>query len=243
MQAIACTTQYCAQMAYNKSMKTELSLKQHLIKALVYPLIVFIWRSCRVEVVGEEYVNKLTSDNTAFIPCYWHQQHIFCAHYLLQLKRTGLKLGFLISPSKDGDIPASILESKGVTAIRGSSNRTGAQALRDLFMIIKKEDVTTVTTPDGPTGPIYTFKTGAVMLSQLAQVPILPMAYRASSAWQFSSWDRFLLPKPFSKVTVHIGQPEQMPKSLDADEQQDQAERLGGILNRLSAIEESELNT
>lgn len=243
MQAIACTTQYLRQMAYNETMKTELSLKQQLIKVLVYPLIVFIWKSCRVEVIGEEHVIALNTDKTAFIPCYWHQQHIFCAHYLLRLNREGLKLGFLISPSKDGDIPASILESKGVTAIRGSSNRTGAQALRDLFMVIKKDSVTTVTTPDGPTGPIYKFKTGAVMLSQLAQVPILPMAYRASSAWQFKSWDRFLLPKPFSKVTVHIGAPEQMPKSLDAEQQEQQADRLGTILNRLSGFEESELNT
>ncbi len=224
-------------------MNTELTLKQQLIKALLYPLILFIWKSCRVDVIGEEHVNELNADKTAFIPCYWHQQHIFCAHYLLKLNRAGLKLGFLISPSKDGDIPAAILESKGVTAIRGSSNRTGAQALRDLFMVIKRENVTTVTTPDGPTGPIYKFKTGAVMLSQLAQVPILPMAYRASSAWQFRSWDRFLLPKPFSKVTVYIGQPEQMPKSLDTQQQEEQAERLGLILNDLSGIDESELNT
>lgn len=224
-------------------MKTKLTLKQQLIKALLYPLIIFIWKSCRVEVVGEEHVKRLSSDNKSYIPCYWHQQHIFCAHYLFQLKETGLKLGFLVSPSKDGDIATSILESKGVTAIRGSSNRTGAQALRDIFMLIKNDKVTTVTTPDGPVGPRYIFKTGTVMLSQLAQVPILPMAYRASSVWQFNSWDRFLLPKPFSKVTVYIGEPEQMPKTLDADEQTQQAARLGTILNRLSGIEESELNT
>ncbi len=215
-------------------MSTILNFRQKLTKAVLYPLIQLIWKTCRVELVGEQYAHELVATNKPFIPCYWHQQHVFCAHYLLKLHQQGLKLGFLISPSKDGDIPAAILESRGVLPIRGSSNRTGAKALRDLFMVIKKDQVSTVNTPDGPTGPIFKFKTGAIMLSQLSQSPILPMAYQASSAWEFKSWDRFLLPKPFSKVTVHIGEPQQMPKSLDAQEQQHQANRIEGILNSLS---------
>jgi len=209
------------------------SLKQGFIKFVVYGLIKLIWRTCNISINGDEYAQGLMADSKAFIPCYWHQQHIFCSRYLLNLHQQGLKLGFLISPSKDGNIPAAIVESLGATAIRGSSNRTGAKALRDLFQVVKRDGISTVTTPDGPTGPIYKFKPGAVMLSQLTQCPILPMAFQAESAWSLSSWDRFIIPKPFSRVTINIGEAVQIPKSIDASEQTTFAAELESKLNEL----------
>jgi len=206
-------------------------LKQRLMKSLVFALIRLIWRSCKVSVQGDQYAQALMADQQTFIPCYWHQQHIFCAWYLLGLQKQGLKLGFLISPSRDGEMPAAIVESLGATAIRGSSNRTGARALRDLYKILHQDQVSTVNTPDGPTGPIFKFKPGAIMLSQLAQCPILPMGFQAKSAWRLKSWDRFIVPKPFSQVIINIGEPVQIPKSLDAEAQTQYAEKLEASLN------------
>lgn len=211
----------------------KVSLKQNFTKVIVYGLIRLIWRSCKVSINGDEYAKGLMDADNAFIPCYWHQQHIFCSWYLLDLHKQGLKLGFLISPSKDGDIPAAIVESLNATAIRGSSNRTGAKALRDLYQIIHHDGVSTVTTPDGPTGPIFKFKPGAVMLSQLSQCPILPMAFVAESAWYLKSWDRFIIPKPFSRVTINIGEPVLVPKKLAANEQATFALQLENELNTL----------
>ena len=212
---------------------TKAGLKQSLTKMIVYGLIRLIWRTCKVTVNGDEHARGLIASNTAFIPCYWHQQHIFCSWYLLQLHKQGLKLGFLVSPSKDGDAPAAIVESLGAIAIRGSSNRTGAKALRDLYHIVHTDGVSTVTTPDGPTGPIFKFKPGAVMLSQLTQCPILPLAYQAESAWSVKSWDRFIIPKPFSRITINIGAPVQIAKAINAEQQESHAVELEAELNRL----------
>jgi lysophospholipid acyltransferase (LPLAT)-like uncharacterized protein len=90
--------------------------------------------------------------------------------------------------------------------IRGSSTRTGARALRDYYQLLVHEGISPVITPDGPTGPRFVFKPGALMLAQLSGRPLLPMAYAASRAW-FFGWDRFVLPWPFSRVAVAIGAP------------------------------------
>ena len=143
---------------------------------------------------------------------------------LQQIKR-GMKVGFLVSPSVDGEIPAKIVASRGAKVIRGSSTHTGAQALRDMYQIIAKQGVSPVTTADGPTGPIFKFKPGAAMLSQMTTVPMLPIACATKNAWYPGSWDRFMIPKPFSRVVVAVGEPvsvgsQQSNKDLSPVQQQ-----------------------
>lgn len=206
-----------------------------LVKPMLTLLIRFIWATCRVvEVRGAEHIGQLLAGGKQFIPCYWHQQHIFCARYLLKLQSQGLKLGFLISPSKDGDVPAKIVEQMGARAVRGSSNRTGARAIRDLYNVMSKEGISPVNTADGPTGPVFKFKTGAVMLAQLTGYPMLPMAYASSRVWQVGSWDRFLIPKPFSRIAIMIGPPRYVDKKTGMDEQQTIAFEMEQNLNHLT---------
>jgi lysophospholipid acyltransferase (LPLAT)-like uncharacterized protein len=162
------------------------------------------WRSCRiVMVVGEEHLDAVLARWPSFLPCYWHQHELFCARYLL-LQRKRLKLGFLISPSVDGEIPALVARRLGGEVIRGSSTHTGARALRDYYQLLVKDGVSPVITPDGPKGPVFQFKPGAILLSQISGRPMLPMAYAASRAW-FVSWDRFVIPWPFARVVIAIG--------------------------------------
>ncbi len=115
-------------------------------------------------------------------------------------------MGVLISPSVDGEIPAWIATRLGAYVIRGSSTRTGARALRDYYQLLVQDGVSPVITPDGPTGPRFIFKPGALMLAQLSGRPLLPMAYAASRAW-FFGWDKFVLPRPFSRIAIAIGEP------------------------------------
>lgn len=152
---------------------------------------------------------------------------------MLRQKREGLKLGFLVSPSADGEIAVQIIQSWGATPIRGSTTRTGAKAMRDLYEAVTKHGVSPVTTSDGPTGPAQVFKPGAVMLSQIAQVPMIPLAYACSNAWQLKSWDRFLIPKPFSRIVIAIGSPLQAEKGQAVTDQEPLRLQMEQSLNGL----------
>jgi len=156
-----------------------------LLKPMILLIVNFIWLTCRVKVTGQENMDAIIEKQKPVIPCYWHQQHLFCAWYMLRQIKRGMKVGFLVSPSVDGEIPAQIVSSRGAKVIRGSSTRTGAQALRDMYQIIAKEGVSPVTTSDGPTGPIFKFKPGAAMLSQMTKAPMVPVACAAkrSDKW------------------------------------------------------------
>lgn len=216
---------------------TKLNSKNQLLKIIAEPLlkiiIKVIWKTCRVRIIGKESAQRVCDTGKPFIPCYWHQQHVFCAWFLLKLQKKGLKLGFLISPSRDGDVPAKIVQSWGATAIRGSSNRTGARAIRDLYEVVVKQGVSPVNTSDGPTGPIYKFKPGAVMLAQLTQSPILPMAYVAKKFWELGSWDHFWIPKPFTQVVIAIGEPRYVDKTSSIEVQSKIATELEQQLRQL----------
>jgi len=201
----------------------KLTAKRRLTYAIFRPLIKlflhFLWMTCRVKtIVNDETAQLLINKGEPIIPCYWHQMHIFGLWYMKQLAKRGLKVGFLISPSVDGEIPAQIIQDWGMAAIRGSSTRTGAKALRDMYNTIVKDKVSPLTTSDGPTGPIHEFKSGAVTLAQLTQAPMLPIAYAASRYWQLKSWDEFIVPKPFSTIVIAVGGAHHIDKQLTADE-------------------------
>jgi lysophospholipid acyltransferase (LPLAT)-like uncharacterized protein len=173
------------------------------------------WLTCRVtRVVGEENLRAAVSKSGAVIPCYWHQHQLFCGRYLFTQQVAPLKVGFLISPSVDGEIGAMLVKRIGGHAIRGSSTHTGAKALRDYYQALTQDEVSPVITPDGPRGPAFVFKPGAILLSQMSSRPILPMAYAAQRAW-LVKWDRFVIPVPFSRIAVAIGAPRQVPRTLD----------------------------
>lgn len=179
-------------------------------------LVRLVWRWSRVvSIAGSEHISQALATAPSFIPVYWHQHQLFCVKHLLALKMSGVKLGFLISPSVDGELGAMIVRSVGGEVIRGSSSHTGARALRDYYQALARDNVSPAITPDGPRGPRWKFKPGAVLLAQLSQRPILPMAYAASRAWKIQ-WDQFVIPKPLARIAIAVGEPVYIPKGLDA---------------------------
>ena len=188
-----------------RQMTIKRKLGYFVLKMLLLLIVNIVWATCRVKVIGQKNMDDVHSKQLTVIPCYWHQQHLFCGWYMLRQIKRGMKVGFLVSPSVDGEIPAKIVSSRGAAVIRGSSTRTGAKALREMYLIITKDKISPVTTSDGPTGPIFKFKPGAVMLSQMTKAPMLPIACAAKNAWYLGSWDRFMIPKPFTKVVVAVG--------------------------------------
>jgi lysophospholipid acyltransferase (LPLAT)-like uncharacterized protein len=176
------------------------------------------WWSCRiVRVQGEEHLHGALATAPSLLPCYWHQHELFCARWLLLQQVRGLKLGFLISPSVDGEIPAALARRLGAAVIRGSSTRTGARALRDYYQLLVKDQVSPVITPDGPSGPRFQFKPGGIVLAQISGRPLLPMAFAASRAW-LVSWDKFVIPWPFARISIAVGAPVHIPRTLKVDD-------------------------
>ena len=179
-------------------------------------LIRVVWRSSRVvSVTGTEHIDGALARGRSFIPVYWHQHQLFCVRQLLALRDRGVKLGFLISPSVDGELGAMMVRRLGAHVIRGSSTHTGARALRDYYQALAQTGISPAITPDGPRGPPWEFKPGAILLAQLSQRPIIPMAYAASRAWKIK-WDRFVIPKPGARVAIVIGAPVYVPKGLSS---------------------------
>jgi lysophospholipid acyltransferase (LPLAT)-like uncharacterized protein len=178
-------------------------------------LIRFWWLTCRVvRVVGEEHVAAALADGPV-VPVFWHQHQLFCTRFLMRQRARGLVAGFLISPSVDGELPAMIARREGAVVLRGSSSSSGARVLRDNFMALR-QGVSPAITPDGPYGPRFEFKPGAILAAQLSGRPMLPLAFHASRAWRFRTWDRFVLPWPFARVAIAVGAPRYVPKGLDA---------------------------
>ncbi len=115
-------------------------------------------------------------------------------------------VSIVISEHRDGEIIAQVAERLGYGTVRGSTTRGAARAL--LGVIHELEDGHPVAfTPDGPRGPAGSFAPGTVVASQRSGCPILPVAAAASRAWRLRSWDRFLIPKPFARITMAYGEP------------------------------------
>lgn len=193
---------------------------RRLLYALAVPLglgIVRLWWATGriVTVCGVEHLQAALAEAPSLVPCFWHQHQGFCAKYLLEQRARGLAVGWLISPSVDGELGAMLVRRVGGRVIRGSSTHTGARALRDYYRALVQENVSPVITPDGPRGPRFKFKPGAILLAQMSRRPILPMAYAASRAW-LVKWDKFVIPWPFARIAIAIGPPRYVPRVIDA---------------------------
>jgi lysophospholipid acyltransferase (LPLAT)-like uncharacterized protein len=186
------------------------------------PLVRFInWTLLKTyrfqPVIGAENAEALLSGNTVSAPSYWHQHHVVCSAYMRRWLRRGYKLCFLISGSVDGEVPERIARSWGAEVIRGSANQSGALALRDQQQMLRS-GYSIVTTADGPRGPKYEFKSGTVLMARVAGVPIVPIACAADRAWYLNRWDHFMIPKPFARVVVAVGEPYLVSRDVKLDE-------------------------
>jgi lysophospholipid acyltransferase (LPLAT)-like uncharacterized protein len=158
-------------------------------------------RTWRIRVVNGDNVLKLRASELPFIFALWHGQLL---PLLWHHRDEGVKI--LISEHRDGEMVARAAESLGYGLIRGSSTRGADRALISLVRELQAGREVAIT-PDGPKGPAGTFAPGALIAAQRSGSFILPVAAFASSSWRLKSWDRFMIPKPFARVTVAYGPP------------------------------------
>jgi len=157
------------------------------------------------------------------VPVFWHQHLLLCGRFVLD-RRAGLKTGFMISPSVDGQGPTMLAEMYGAHVVRGSGSYTGVRAVRGVYQAIVKDGISPGITPDGPRGPRFKFKPGAIFTAQISRKAVVPIAFAAKPAWVLRTWDKFVIPSPFARVRIAIGEPYFPPEKLD-DEQMAAAQR------------------
>lgn len=164
-----------------------------------------------------------------FILTMWHGR-IFYPFYHCR-KLTDLYL--LVSPSRDGDILARLGQLMGYSVIRGSSFKKAVPSARSLIKVLRREG-RIVIIADGSRGPRCKVQPGLLQIAAITGAPVIPLTFDARRKWIFNSWDRFVLPIPFTRCTVNSGDPIQIPRCIDEESLKKKQVELENILNRLT---------
>ena len=209
-------------------------IKKLLIKYVIPPIgmliIYLLGITYRKEVVGGESEQSLIRKGINPIYALWHGRLL----YLPFLYRWQERLYSLVSPSTDGEIIARTLSMFGVRTIRGSSYKSGSKAFRELIRIVRDKGRVFITV-DGSRGPVFKVQKGILHLAKISGKPILPITYGAEKAHVFKSWDRFIIPHPFTRVVVIYGEPLYVHR--DSSEEEIEAKRVE-LEKRLSEMTE-----
>lgn len=183
----------------------------------------------RVTVIGKEHGEH--ADKDSVILAFWHSRLFYMPYHFRWQK----KWRILVSPSSDGDIINGILKLFGFFTVRGSTFKSPVRALLALTRELKK-GASAAMIADGSRGPANTAQIGSVALAKLSGKPVLPVAFGAQKKQNLNSWDRTLLPMPFSKVTIVFGRPITVEKRCDAKELEKKRMELEMELKRVTDI-------
>jgi lysophospholipid acyltransferase (LPLAT)-like uncharacterized protein len=193
-----------------------------------------LFSTMRIKEIPDGYSLNLERQGKYAIYAFWH------AHMLLPAyvgKNRNVKV--LISQHRDGEYIAQIVQRLGYGVARGSTTRGGAKALLRMIKQIKEDSISLAITPDGPKGPRFVAQSGAILLGQKTQYPIIPVMIYMSKFWELPSWDKFCIPKPFSKARIFYGNPILVPFKLEKLEMEEYRVSLEDELIRLENETES----
>lgn len=200
--------------------------------AIAFAITRSIGFTVRLRVVGEEKIAKCPGGK---IIAGWHGRTLLAALYFRRRKWWAL-----ISHSRDGEMQNTIFNWLGFRTVRGSTGRGGARAAVECARILRAGD-TFVYTPDGPRGPSQKVQRGILWLAQKGKASIIPAAASARPRKLFRSWDQYLLPLPFCRGIIVIGD----PIRIDPDADEAAVEQIGieleRELNRLQDLAEAEM--
>lgn len=191
----------------------SLSLRRRLLFWLAtrfgWLAVLALGKLTRLEFRGREHYERLRAAKQPFIYSIWHGKILIP----IFTERNG-GVCAMVSEHSDGEMIAQTLERLGYTTVRGSSTRGGKRAMLAMIRALRNGGVGGIM-PDGPRGPRHVFKAGIIAIAQKSQAAILPLTFASSRAWRLKSWDRFIIPKPFSKTIALYGAPIFIPDELD----------------------------
>jgi len=199
-------------------------------RAAVWPLAALVrlwWTTLRICVPDEDRrVVELQGQPTIFV--LWHNR-LFMAAEVVRRYRRGRPLYSLISSSRDGSWLAAFFSSVGLCAVRGSSSRSGREAATALVDVLRSGFDVGIT-PDGPLGPVYEMKPGALIVARRARTRVVLAGMDFESSWRVASWDGFHIPRPFSRVHMRF----EAVEAGALDERDEAARRIGRRLVELN---------
>jgi len=214
-------------------------MKNLLFNYILPPILwmfIHLWcMTIRKKILDPEIERDLREKPGKAVYTFWHS-HLFYIFYHFR----GLhKYHMLVSPSADGDLLANVGKMFGYKIVRGSSYKRTLPGTRECIGLLKK-DLKVVLIPDGSRGPRHIAQAGSVQLARITGAPIYTLTYDAQPKYEFSSWDKFILPLPFSKVTLNYGSPMTVPRNADKETIQQKQDELTDLLNQITrACEQS----
>jgi lysophospholipid acyltransferase (LPLAT)-like uncharacterized protein len=180
-----------------------------------------LWgRTLRLELSDEDR-RAITHRDEPVAIVLWHNR-LFLSAEIFRRFRQGRPAYALVSASRDGAWLDAFFSAVGMHTVRGSSNKLGREAVSGLVDVLRAGHDIGIT-PDGPRGPCYDLKPGGLIVARRTHVPLLLIGGEFASAWRLKSWDRFYLPKPFSRVRLRC---EYVPNSEIAGDRDDAMARL-----------------
>jgi len=208
------------------------TLKKKLVSwlgpSLTYWTIKILGLTVRVEVINPDIPRSLWERGIPVIFVFWHGRLLMMPHAY-----KGKKAGFLVSPHRDGQVVGKAVKRFGLHPISGSTTRKGFSAFKNMIKVLQDGSDIGVT-PDGPRGPRYQAQIGVVELSRLTGKPIVPITFSASKKIFLNTWDRFLLPYPFSKGVFIWGEPIHVDPNSDRTHLEEMRLLLERSLNELN---------
>jgi lysophospholipid acyltransferase (LPLAT)-like uncharacterized protein len=176
------------------------SLTSLCLSRVIGMMIALIMRTVRWKISGFDLLKQHQAQ--ACMLCSWHGELALNAYCL---RKKNIFCWLIVSQHKDGQLVANLLQRWGFPLIRGSTNAKGAlNTTKTLLSLLKKPGTIVGITSDGPKGPIHQVKPGAIRMAQQCGANVLLMRAHASQCWRLNSWDQFIIPKPFSTVTIDI---------------------------------------
>jgi len=201
---------------------------QHNLTGIFGKWILWLWaKSARTAVLGEKQYLELRGRKEPVIILIWHGR-IFFAPYFFRRR----EIMPLVSPSEDGEIIAQIIARWGYKAIRGSSSHSIIRAWNEMKRELGKGGELIIV-PDGPRGPGRKMKPGALKLAKETGAYLVPFTFSSSKRKILKSWDRFLIPKPFTRFVAVYGNPISVDSSLNNEELGEKLQEVEEYMNRL----------
>jgi lysophospholipid acyltransferase (LPLAT)-like uncharacterized protein len=212
---------------------TEYSLWQRISIRIAdlsfYVCIKLVGLTTRFETRGAERLEAIESNGKLPIVCFWHNR-IFLGTYFWRDRGVVV----LTSKSYDGEYIARFIQRFGFGAIRGSSSRGGAAALIQMVRSMRDGHPMAFSV-DGPRGPKYKAKQGAVLLAKKTGEPMLPFIVEPRRYWQLKSWDNMQIPMPFTRALAIFGEPIYVNPTAGPDDVARKLEEMQNALDRLTA--------
>lgn len=190
-------------------------------------------KSLRISYENKEAVDKLEKENKKFVFAFWHGAMLL-PWYLQRYKN----FAGLTSKSKDGDLLARVLKLWKYQVVRGSSTEGGDIAL-GILLDFAKNGCSISITPDGPTGPYRKMKAGAVIAAKKSGLPLVLVGVGYKNKRNLKSWDRFTIPKLFTKTKVIFSDPIYVDKNISYDETSEMIVKCDKLLNEIQTKAET----